>query len=591
MINLFLYPILVFSLLLFIYLIPGMAIFPKFIQTPRTAAAIPFISLSIIVSIQYFLSLINQFNQWNIFICLGILSLIALYRIYKNLSEFNNQWKAIDLKALLLIIFSSIPLMIILGFDAFQHADEIYSWNLWAKKIYLDQVVTFESTLSPYPLFLPSAIAFCYKFFGNMDYQLPIKFSFSIIYISTVFIIYSFANTKVKVGLFFISYILVILAIGIGYEYKKVYADTLMGGFLLTSLALLISLTKDVVQINKNISPISILIASVILVSAAALTKQGAFLWTMIFFPLLAFVVIGKNFHLNNSSRLVLFVPILTPLLWYFIGGRDFQGNSGVISRSMGDRSYIEQLFYGFNVTFINNPLIFILIIMAFIVLLNKIHLEKLILLIGISISTILVFLFGAYETTRLYLHIILIGWLIIFSYGDFILLSKFGNKLSKIGNSFITYILIGTLFIFWSVSSFNDRLIRVDSVSNLLDGREVQANWVVGDSGAEQYRMIEKSKMGLWARDNHVWGIYYGFDNFHRGELYNSDLDFVIDRLITENIGWIYSNNEDWTEIKRFQDFCPDGLTKIYTSKNLYKQTLYKFSLKNLVSCKKDKK
>jgi len=591
MINLFLYPILVFSLLLFIYLIPGMAIFPKFIQTPRTAAAIPFISLSIIVSIQYFLSLINQFNQWNIFICLGILSLIALYRIYKNLSEFNNQWKAIDLKALLLIIFSSIPLMIILGFDAFQHADEIYSWNLWAKKIYLDQVVTFESTLSPYPLFLPSAIAFCYKFFGNMDYQLPIKFSFSIIYISTVFIIYSFANTKVKVGLFFISYILVILAIGIGYEYKKVYADTLMGGFLLTSLALLISLTKDVVQINKNISPISILIASVILVSAAALTKQGAFLWTMIFFPLLAFVVIGKNFHLNNSSRLVLFVPILTPLLWYFIGGRDFQGNSGVISRSMGDRSYIEQLFYGFNVTFINNPLIFILIIMAFIVLLNKIHLEKLILLIGISISTILVFLFGAYETTRLYLHITLIGWLIIFSYGDFILLSKFGNKLSKIGNSFITYILIGTLFIFWSVSSFNDRLIRVDSVSNLLDGREVQANWVVGDSGAEQYRMIEKSKMGLWARDNHVWGIYYGFDNFHRGELYNSDLDFVIDRLITENIGWIYSNNEDWTEIKRFQDFCPDGLTKIYTSKNLYKQTLYKFSLKNLVSCKKDKK
>ena len=123
--------------------------------------------------------------------------------------------------------------MIILGFDGFQHADEIYSWNFWAKKIYLNQVVSFEWIGSPYPLALPSFIAFCYKFVGNIDYQLPIKFTFSIIYISTVFTIYSFANTKTKVGLFFVSYIMVMLVMGIGYEYKKVYADTLMGGFWL----------------------------------------------------------------------------------------------------------------------------------------------------------------------------------------------------------------------------------------------------------------------------------------------------------------------------------------------------------------------
>ena len=160
------------------------------------------------------------------------------------------------------------------------------------------------------------------------------------------------------------------LVIGVGYEYKKVYADTLMGGFLVTSLALLISLSKDLLHTNKNISSISILIASVILVSTAALTKQGAMVWTILFYPLLAFVIIGKNINLNNSIRLILFIPILTPLLWYLIGGRSFQSNSGVISRSMAERGYIEQLFYGFNESFINNPMIFVLMIIVFTVLL-----------------------------------------------------------------------------------------------------------------------------------------------------------------------------------------------------------------------------
>ena len=36
------------------------------------------------------------------------------------------------------------------------------------------------------------------KFIGNIEYQLPIRFTFSLIYISTVYIVYSFADTKVK---------------------------------------------------------------------------------------------------------------------------------------------------------------------------------------------------------------------------------------------------------------------------------------------------------------------------------------------------------------------------------------------------------
>jgi len=591
MTTIFLYPALVISLLVFIYFLPAIALFPRFIQSPLTAATIPFISMSLVVSIQYILSLAGQFNNQNVIIFVGFLSLLGLYRIYKTRFELRNNWTVLDCKSLLLITFSSIPLMIFLGFDGFQHADEIYSWNIWAKKIYLNQVILFESTGSPYPLLLPSFIAFCYQFFGNMDYQLPIKFTFSIIYISTIFIVFTFANTKIKVGIFFLSFITIILIIGIGYEYKKVYADTLMGGFLIASLALLLSLSKEISHTKNNVPSSSLLIASIILISAAALTKQGAMLWTMVFFPLLANAIILKNPSLNNSLRLILSVPILTPLLWYFIGGKNFQGNNGVISRSMEDRGYIEQLFYGFNFSFINNPMIFILIVIVFIVLLKKITLEKSILAIGIILSTILLFLFGAYETTRLYLHVILISWLIIFTYGDLVLNSKIGHFLSKVGNSIFTYILIGSLFIFWSISSFNARLIGVDSVSNLLDGREVQVNWVIGKSGAEQYRKIVNSQKGLWARDDHVWGIYYGMNNFSRGALESYDTQIIMQEIIQSDIGWIYSQEWHIPEIKKIQDICEGSIIEIDTIDNLYKQTLFKVSTELVANCTKSLK
>ncbi|HIF35235.1 MAG TPA: hypothetical protein EYQ71_00855 [Candidatus Thioglobus sp.] len=527
------YPTIVIGLLFFIYFIPGIALFPKFILTPKTAATIPFISIAIVVSAQYILSILNQFNHQNVIIFIGILALVAIYRIYKiflGLTQKVNDWVRRDFQAILLILFSSIPLMIILGFDGFQHADEIYSWNLWAKKIYFNQVVTFESTGHPYPLVLPSFIAFCYKFIGNIDYQLPIKFTFSLIYVSTIFTIYSFAKNQSKVGIFFITYIIVMLVIGVGYEYKKVYADTLMGGFLVSSLALLISLSKSQLDTKKNIPSISILLASVILISAAALTKQGAMLWTMIFYPLLAYVIINKNTNLINSIKWILLVPIFTPVLWYFIGGEGFQNNAGVIRRSMGERGYVEQLLYGFNESFINNPILLLFMSIVFIVLLKNANFEKIIIAIGISLSTVLLLLFGAYETTRLYLHVILMGWLIIFAYGDDATSNKIGYTISKIGNSFYTYTVVGLLFIVVSIFSLNKKMIATELVTNLLDGREVQANWVVGKSGAEQYRSIVRSKMGLWAPNSHVWGIYYGMDGFYRGRaISNSNINYII--------------------------------------------------------------
>ncbi|MDB4037967.1 hypothetical protein N9519_02865 [Candidatus Thioglobus sp.] len=571
-----------------IYLAPGIAFFPKFILNPRTFAVIPFISISIVVSAQYLLSTLNQFSHQNVVLLICFTLIIALYRLYSAFKDnlfTESNWHAKDYKALLLIVFSSIPLMIILGFEGFQHADEIYSWNMWAKQIYLNQTVTFDSTQSPYPLALPSLIAFCYKFLGNTDYQLPIKFSYSIIYISTIFAIYSFAKTREQIGIFFITYLIVMLIIGIGFEYKKVYADTLMGGFLTTSLVLIISLSKRRNRINKNISEISILIASILLICFASLTKQGAMVWAILPYPLLAYVVINTNNNLTNYLKALLLIPILTPFLWYFFGGKDFYQNIDVINRSMANRDYLEQFFYGFEESFISNPTLLMFMVVVFIVLFKKIDFEKTIFLFGIILSTLLLIFFGAYETTRLYLHIILAGWLLIISYGDDILSNKFTKVLSKIGRSLYLYAFIGSLFLFWSVNSFYDRIILFDRISNFLDGREVQANWIIGESGAEQYRNIIKSKKGLVAQNGHIWGMYYGMDNFHyKGfGLTDEKIHAMAQDIINKEIGWMYSYDE---QVKILENFCPGSVNKVNTSENLYNQTLYKISNESLTKC-----
>ena len=127
------------------------------------------------------------------------------------------------------------------------------------------------------------------------------------------------------------------------------------------------------------------------------------------------------------------------------------------------------------------------------------------------------------------------------------------------------------------------------DAVSNFLDGREVQLNWVVGASGPKQYRQILDSNLGLWAKDSHIWGIYYGIENFHRGELgyNNQDLEYILNEISSQNIGWVYSNKEkDFDEIIKIQDYCNDSFNKIETSKNMYKQVLYQINLKKIRSC-----
>ena len=141
------------------------------------------------------------------------------------------------------------------------------------------------------------------------------------------------------------------------------------------------------------------------------------------------------------------------------------------------------------------------------------------------------------------------------------------------------------------SISSFNARLIGVDSVSNLLDGREVQVNWVIGKSGAEQYRKIVKSQKGLWARDDHVWGIYYGMNNFSRGALESYNTQIIMQEIIQSDIGWIYSQEWHIPEIKKIQDICEGSIIEIDTIDNLYKQTLFKVSTELVANCTKSLK
>jgi hypothetical protein len=217
--------------------------------------------------------------------------------------------------------------------------------------------------------------------------------------------------------------------------------------------------------------------------------------------------------------------------------------------------------------------------------------------------------LFGSYEPTRLYLHITLVGWLVVFAYEDGVLDNKVFYKISKIGNNFYTYIIVILLFVWWDISKLNQRIETINPVANILDGREVQANWMIGKTGATQYREIVDSKMGLVAPNAHIFGIYYGMDNLYlqgqiehlhvKGEmddlhnevriLSNSPYE-TINKIKNNNIGWIYTEKSNGS-VKGAQDFCDGSISMINTSKNLHEQVLYKVNIEAVNSCIKSSK
>lgn len=579
------YIITAISLLMFIYYIPGIALFPRFIMSPRTTATLPFISICIIVITQYSLSLIHQFNQLNIILLAIFLTIVAIIRIKNNLNKNifpKNQWEKHDLKAFFAITFTSVPLMVILGLDAFQHADEIYSWNLWARKLYFGEEVIYESTAgAAYPLLLPSLIAFCYKFIGNIDYQLPIKFTFSIIYVSTVFSIYTFAKETKKTGIFFLSFILVVLIIGVGEEYKVVYADTLMGGFLVSAYALLFTVKNN--SYNR-LSSNNIFLASIMLVTAAALTKQAAIPWTMIFYPILAYYMTTGKTIIADVYKWTILIPVITPLLWYIIEGSGFQHNVGVIGSSIGARTgYIDQLKFSFTTNILGQPILFVFLGIVLSVLIYKINIEKTIIATSILSSTILWMLFGSYEPIRLFVHVLLFGWLVIFVYGSNLMNKQVSTWMSNIGTNKFLYIFIGILFLIGSGFKLNQKIHVLKPVTSILDGGQVQANWIIGNNGAKQYRNIINSGKALWVIDDmHIYGLYYGALNSYRGDF---STDEAIHLIKTHNTGWVYAKgNELSTHIQN----CPQLFTKISTGDSIYNADLYKIN-NDIELCRQD--
>ena len=159
-------------------------------------------------------------------------------------------------------------------------------------------------------------------------------------------------------------------------------------------------------------------------------------------------------------------------------------------------------------------------------------------------------------------------------------------------------------LFVWWDISKLNQRIEIIKPVANILDGREVQANWMIGKTGAAQYRDIMDSKMGLVSSNAHIFGIYYGMDNLYtqgqiehlhiEGEINGINSEIIvlsdspyetINRIKSNNIGWIYTEKSN-KSIKEAQDVCDGSIGMINTSKNLHEQVLYKVNIEAVNYC-----
>lgn len=585
-----LYLLTVIFLVVFLYFVPALALVPRFAFNPRTAATLPFISILAITITQRLLVASGHFSQQAVLIVIGLFFIIAVVRLLITKKEELNTWKRNHLVILGAIVVTSLPLIVNLGLTGFQFNDEIYSWNYWARQFYLGENIDFSYTRAPYPLLLSAFLSFCYKSLGNLDYQLPIRFTFVLIYISTVFVLSTFAKTKKEIGIFILSFVFLFLLINLVHRYGNVLADPLMSGFLVSAYALLFSTVEYNSKLRTNL-----IIVSALLVSAATFTKQAAIPWTMIFFPCTAYFFIQKNKTNSKLAQFSLFVPILAPFLWYLLEGRGFTNNESVIKASLGDRGYLEQLVFSTTKYMTEQPFLVVFLVIVFFVLFHKTNIHKKILSFSIFVATLIWLIFGAYSV-RLFMHVLLIGWLVILYYGmEIFLKNNLINRAAVFATNKRIITVLGILFVGLTIRTADKRAKDLDNITNILDGGQVQARYLLGKSGAKQYRWIRYGDDGkIWLSTPYLYGVFYGLTDVYRRT--NSSKKQIVTSIIKEKIDKLYlldkkskvingSTNHNMRQL--IEKDCSRAFTRVDTAENRMKATLYIINREVIEECK----
>lgn len=505
-----------FALLVFVYISPALAVFPRLILSARVATAIPFVSIFVIWCLQQTLTAVGAFSQTTVLTFSSGSALIASYRIRKLFTDSNARFDwppthrfLLVFNALVVVCFSAK-----LGSTSFRGHDEIYSWNMWAVQHYLGEPIDYYYTQSPYPQLFSILIAYCYKLLGSIELQLPVRALFGIFpfcLLSAIAVAPQEANYN-NVARFVILIAILLLGTWISKNFDDGLADPMMASALIVSVSLFIHYVDSK---NKELLWVAVICGIV-----AAYSKQPALIWTLISLPTLILLGVLRG-RLPPVAMLAAGAILLFSLAWIVGEGSGFQYNKGVIDRSLQERGLIEQLLFATNTYFVKRPLLFLLLLASLISVINgKKYLD--IFLIALVPSLLMWFIFGAYDV-RLGIHVVSLGALLLTAtkYNlPYLENSKVWERIGRFiqSHQIQTLVFIGVLVVTYSYVIVQKTLKEIGDGFDLYQGGKNTIYRYFGRDSAFVYEEIyQKPYLVLWIPTNYIYGIFYGHNKVAR--------------------------------------------------------------------------
>lgn len=470
-----------------------------------------------------------------------------------------------------------------LATSSFGEDDEIYSWNLWAIQHFEGKQADFKFTGVPYPQLFSYWIAALYHAMGATVIQSVPRFLLAIPTLIVGLAIIGNAKVHTWKSASITTLILLTAIAPNGPAYSKGLADPLMTASMALSAWLLITYAQEPTGIVK----FAIALACGV---AASMTKQAGLLWMLA----LGIIVLYGYVQLGwpKLTLVLTSVAIAASLVWPVLIAPSFINNQGVISASMANRSYSQQLAFAANQYLIKRPELLVLFA-ATLFFSWKFKLLRIISLAGIVPMMLAWFVFGSYSL-RLGGHVLALAGVVLMSalYFTHVKLRQGEpappNSLTNRTLTTIVSIALTSAYIFGIF--FGIQSIAAHIGTDLYDGAKTTLKLQFGDRSKDVIDNLLASNARVWTTSNYSYGPLYGripvrfpdYTNiaFNSNTVKKDILEFRSDYAIQSDVV-AFGPASDL--LKSLAQRCPDAFIPVLIPPNQKAFTLYKVVLEKL--------
>lgn len=390
-----------------------------------------------------------------------------------------------------------------LATSAFSEDDEIYSWNMWAIQHFLGLAPDFHYTSAPYPQGFSLWIASVYGALGGFELQslarLTIALS-TLLFFAAMFHVSRLSRGASALAAT-VAMALLWFPIGLRREFSVGLADPPMAALLMVSVALTIRHAADP---QRRLPLAGAALAAI----AAAYTKQPALIWGCFSFPLVMALGVWR-LGWPRRAAFVGAVVAAACLLWPLLIGAGFENNQGVLTRSLGSRSLIEQLQFSAGKYLIGKPAFLVMLVLAM-PLATAQPVLRWVCLLFLAPGLLSWFVWGAYDL-RLGIHVVGVTGLLLVAGIDRVLPPRQAPAFHPVPARWraagAAAAVVATLVLTgWRIFGIAGR----DHV-DLANGPRQAFRAHCGDQSDALFSAIVAQQTRVWSTSNYAYGLVYG--------------------------------------------------------------------------------